>query len=322
MLAGLLLFTVTAQAQTKKAPAKATPKKTTAAPGAASINATNYGKVIDYLNGTIDCMNAQQTAIADREHILSQMYDIYVTRDSKDKLGNKITHFSPFRLRYDYAGERAGEKCVAATPPAIMGATDVAFYTANYKAVNDAYITVAKKWNEIASAVDKNSISNYTLDEGKIKCEELIAALEQYSSARSTVSKRTRVLQNDLFAYSVAKSPLKKQYVNMRGDLTAIQEFAATLGGYEDMKKNKASIATALDEIENASIKHNAEMPPESSGFGFNYNAYYSDINRFVSQVKTILNGTIRDRDVRKEMEEMEHRYKSIIQQYNSVMSN
>lgn len=315
------------QAQVKKPAAKPAPssaKKTPPPAGGSGINATNYSKVVSYLNRTIDCINAQSTAIKDRSKDMQWMYEFYVKENLTNGLGQKSTIYAPGRVGFNYADEKAGTECLDAKPPAFMEPADITFYTTNYAAIREAFITLTKHWNDVAAAVHKNGASNYSMEAGKKKAGEIETATDRYFEIRSALSKRTRAIQKSIFPYTVAKSPDKKQYINMNDDLTAIQEFASTyITSYQDIQANKTAITTALNAIEDAAIKHGMEPPAENgSNIGVsNYKSFYSYINDFIRHTKELINGTLRERDIEYAMDRNNYFYGSIIRSYNSIMS-
>ncbi|MGN7787793.1 hypothetical protein ACTJIJ_24880 [Niabella sp. 22666] len=321
---GLLSFDMAAQVKkpASKSAAKPAASASKSTSGNSGVNAGNYGKVVSYLNSTIDCMNEQSTAIADRRNPINQMYDFYVKDDYRDGLGKKLDYYVPGRLSFNYADEKAGQTCLDVKPPTFMSADDIRFYTTNYQALKDVFIVLTKHWNDVASAVEKNGVSNYSKEAGKKKAEAIEADMEKYYEIRKAIGARTKTIQKAIFPFSVDKSPDKKQYINMHDDLIAIEDFSYNISSFEEIEKNKETIARELGVIEDAVIKHGTEMPPANGSIGsFNYKSFYSNVNDYIKHTKEILNGTIREKDQAKMLERNNYFYKSIIRSYNSIMS-
>lgn len=270
----------TTNAQQKKATTKSsdqTKTKTSAATDV--INENNYGTVVRYTNEIVECLNKQQQEIKDREEYRETWSNYYVSNKSNSQ--NKVI-YSPY-IAYDLTRNKA--QCTSSSAPSIMGATDVNFYNENYKALRETFGKMALIWNDLATYSKSNPPSK---DYGKQKCEELNSLEDNYYQIRKKLSDRNKQVQQQLFPYSVAKSPYKTAYINMYNDLNAVKDFAGLYNNYDDMIKNKESLMNTLTSMESAISEHTL-YASENKTPNY-YKDYYEALNNYISRTKALLN--------------------------------
>lgn len=281
----------------------------------AQITATNYGPVVDYTNAIIDCMNAQGEELGDRSQFYYGLQDKYMD-------GVKDANVYVNRIGFDMAGSPIPEKCVEKTPPAVMGAKDVAFFNTQYAALQENFVKCMMIYNDIVTHVDRSSYVNYALPEGKAKVQELLAAYEKYYANKNALSKRIDELQELTFGFSVAKSPHKIQYTNMYKDLKEVDKIAEMIGSYDDIKNKKTEIITALSALEPKLIEHVLQGPKSGERLNSYYHQYYDHVFSYLKITWELANGQFGDYYLERKLKDYSYHLGNITESYNSAIDS
>jgi hypothetical protein len=263
-------------------------------------------------------MNSQNEETSRKAEAADKMKSFYVDGDS---IGRRllIQDFS-----FDLVSSNATTNCTDAQPPAFMGAADVTFFNENYKALREAFVNLALMWKDLSTRGTRGEGIKMSSAEGVKKYQELEALMNRYEEVRSTLSNRTKVIQNQLFPYSVAKSPYKEYYIYLHDDLNKVKDFAATIPSYEYMMENKDLITAGLDQLEKEITPHLLKVADvrkidKDDALRNGYGSFYQTITSYIGAAKELMNNS-NDRITDIYLSNYKNELSDLTKRYNYIM--